>query len=65
MLTKTGYGKSVLLAACIFQAIIVIVVIKIFEKHLLRSSLLEMNFYKLFVSIHSSLTFFKGEGSKF
>ena len=30
--------------SCIFQAIIVIVVIKILEKYLLRSSILEMNF---------------------
>ena len=30
--------------SCIFQAIIVIVVIKILEKYILRSSVLEMNF---------------------
>ena len=37
--------------SCIFQVIIVIVVIKILEKYLLKSSGLEMNFSKLFVSI--------------
>ena len=45
VLTKTAscYGKKCSVS-CIFQAIIVIVVIKILEKYLLRSSVLEMNF---------------------
>ena len=37
--------------SCIFQVVIVIVVIKILEKYLLKSSGLEMKFSKLFVSI--------------
>ena len=41
-LTKTPVMETCSVS-CIFQAIIVIVVIKILEKNLLRSSVLEMN----------------------
>ena len=41
-LTKTAVMETCSVN-CIFQAIIVIVVIKILEKNLLRSSVLEMN----------------------
>ena len=43
VLTKTPVWKKCSVS-CIFQAIIVTVVIKILEKYLLRSSVLEMNF---------------------
>ena len=52
VLTVTSVlGKCFLLVAYFLLTIVVIVLIKILEKHLRRSSVLENNFQKLFVSI--------------
>ena len=51
VLTVTGVLEKKCSAGCLFQTIVVIVVIKILEKYWLRSSILERNFKKLFVSM--------------